>query len=213
MKLYEKMSKDNTALLVIDVINSCAHEKCEQPEIGIYFSKIREMVPRLDSFINEYRYAVGGLVVFTNTVPWKKEFLADNINELYTDPNTTYYSKDDMGFAEEFYQVEPAEDDLVITKNTYDAFAGTQLDEKLREKGIQYLVVTGIFGDGCVMATICGGFSLGYNYVILNDLIETPDSSARQKLQASLKERAWPIMYGKTIKADEFLSGWKELVD
>ena len=37
-------NSDQTALLVIDIVNSCCHEKCEDPEFGITFNKIRKMV-------------------------------------------------------------------------------------------------------------------------------------------------------------------------
>ena len=148
MKLYPHPNRDNTALIVIDPINSCAHEKCEHPQRNIRFSKIRSMLSRLNSFIDKYREEIGGLVVVTTTVPWKKEFLPDNLNELYSDPNANYYSQDHSGFDEQFYGIYPLKDDLIITKNTYDAFADDKLLEELHKRNIQYIVVTGVFSDG-----------------------------------------------------------------
>jgi len=208
-KLYDKMNASNMALLVIDVINSCASEQCEWSELGITFSKIRKMVPKLSNFIDLFRQKVGGHIVFANTVPWKKEYLAENINELYADPQTTYYSKDETGFSEKFYKVTPEKEDIVITKNSYDAFTNPELNKVLKEKGIKYIVVAGIFGDGCVHATIAGGFSAGYNFIILKDLIETADVPIRQELQQKLKDYTWPIMYGSTLNSDDFLKSWK----
>lgn len=166
------------------------------------------MVPNLVTFIEQYRNTVNGLVIFTKTVPWKKEYLTDNINELYTDRRTVYYSKDTTGFAEEFYQVKPLDGDIIITKNQYDVFATTDLDKILKNKGIKYLIIAGVFGDGCVLASVLGGFSKGYNFVILKDLIETTDVQLRQELQTKLKEYTWPIMYGKTLDSEEFLKSW-----
>ncbi len=203
------MNSSNTALLVIDVINSCAHEKCEIPDWNIYFSKIRQMIPKLKKFIDEYRQKVGGLVIFIKCAPWRKEFLTENINELYTDPKVTYYSKDTSGFREEFYLVIPQKNDLVIIKNHIDAFTNPELDKKLKEQGIRYLVVTGIFTDGCVLATINGGFSRGYNFIIIKDLVETSDNETRQKLSTLLKEYTFPNLYGKTLTSEEFLQSWK----
>jgi len=202
------MNKNNTALLVIDVVNSCAHEECETPEWGITFSKIRKMIPKLNNFIEEFREKVGGKVAFVNITPWNKENLRDNINELYTDPEVTYYSDDDSGFDEKFHTVKPKENDLIITKNTYDAFSQTELEEELRRKEIQYLVVTGIFTEGCVLSTIAVGFSKGFNFVMLKDLIETADSEERQRLSEDIKNRIFPFQYGKTITSEEFLESW-----
>jgi len=205
MKIYEKMNKVNTALLVIDPINSCAHEKCETPEWNIHFSKIREMLPRLNEFVEKYREKVGGLVVITTITPWRKEFLSINLNELYTDPEAEYYSEDTTGFDEEFHTVKPEATDLVIAKNTYDTFTNEKLLEELNKRGIKYIVMTGIFSDGCVLASIISGFSKGYNFVILKDLIETTDSKTRQDIQKLLIDFTFPKMYGKTITSEDLL--------
>ena len=82
---FEKMDSSNTALLAIDVVNSCAHERCESKKYGITFSKIRKMVPKLTAFVDEFRKSVGGMVIFTKNVPWRKEYLPESINELYED--------------------------------------------------------------------------------------------------------------------------------
>ena len=203
------MNSKNTALLVIDIINSCAHKNCEIPARGITFLKIRKMIPKLEKFIGDWREKIGGLIIFTNTVPWRKKYLPDNINELYHDPKTRYYSKDTFGFPEKFYKIFPQKGDAVITKNSMDAFTNRKLEDILKKNKIRYLAVAGIFGDGCVLAVICGGFSRGYNFVILKDLIETTDIKIRQKLLKLLKEYTWPVMYGKTITSNEFLKAWK----
>ncbi len=203
------MDSTNTALLVIDVINSCAHENCEIEKWKITFSKIREMIPSLKEFINEYRATVGGPIIFTTTTPWRKQYLTDNLNELYTDPSARYYSEDTSGFAEEFYQIKPQRDDLVVAKNHYDVFTNDNFVRYLQKHKVHYIVVAGIFGDGCVLASICGGFSKGYNFVILEDLIETTDVPVRQKLLRELKGFTWPMMYGKTLDSKDFIEAWK----
>ena len=208
MKPYEKMTKDNTALVIIDIVNGCCNEKCENPEGGITYSKIREMVPKLKEFIEEFRNKIGGKIIFTNLTPWTKEYLPENINELYTDPNATYYG-DDPDFENEFYIIEPKTEDIVVTKNNYDTFSNPEFDKILKQNGIRYIVLTGVFTDGCVLATTIGGFSRGYNFVILKDLVETTDKKIRQELCQYLISYTFPVLYGKTINSSEFLESWK----
>ncbi len=204
------MNSKNTALLVIDVVNGCCHKKSESSEIGIYFTKIRKMVPRLIKFINNFKKQIGGQVIFVNITPWDKKNLASNIIELYdNEPMATYYSNDKTGFSEKFFKVEPSKEDIIITKNTYSAFANPKLKKILKEKNIQYLVVTGVFTDGCVLATTCNGFAEGFNFVILKDLIETTDKKRRQELQKNLIKYIFPFLYGKTITSKKFLDSWK----
>jgi nicotinamidase-related amidase len=207
MKSYGKMNSKNTALIVIDPVNNCCHKDCEDREIGITFSKIREVVPRLDKFIDEFREKIKGKIIFTDLTPWTKKHLPANIQELYTDPEAIYYG-DDSGFGEQFYKVSPKEDDIIITKNNYDTFSNLEFDKILKKNGIKYLVITGFFTDGCVLATISGGFSRGYNFVVLKDLIETTDKQIRQELCKQLVNYTFPYLYGKTVTSQEFIKSW-----
>ncbi len=161
------------------------------------------MLPKLQDFIANYRQA-GGNVIFINCVPWRKEFLPSNINELYQDPNCEYYSSGISGFDEKFFELSPEENDFVITKKSYDAFTSWELKNLLEKLKVKYCVITGVFGDGCVNSTLQGGFSDGYNLIILKDLIETSDVKTRQKLQKLLKDYTRPVMFGKTINSECF---------
>lgn len=207
---YPKINSKNSALLVIDVVNSCAHPKCEDKEYGITFAKIRKMIPKLAKFIPKFKKDFGGEVIYVNITPWTKKYLAKNIIELYKDPKCEYYSDDESGFESEYYGIKPESSDQVFIKNTMDAFANPELASFLKKKKIQYLIVAGIFGDGCVQATINGGFSAGFNFVILKDLVETTDVPVRQKLQELMKKYTWPAMYGPTMKSEEFLKHYSK---
>lgn len=204
MHMKEKFEISKTALLVVDVVNSCCHEKCEIKKWGVTFKKIRKMVPRLEKFISKYR-EMGGQAIFIKCLPWTKKFLPANINELYKNPKCAYYSTDKTGFSEKLFKLTPEKSDFVFYKNSYDAFTNPKLDEFLKKRKINHLLVSGVFGDGCVNATIQGGFSAGYNFIILKDLIETTDDKTRQKIQKLLKQYTWPTMYGKTINSKELL--------
>ena len=94
---------------------------------------------------------------------------------------------------------------MIVTKNNYDAFSNPELDRYLKSKGINNLVITGVFTDGCVLATVCGAFRLGYNITIITDLVETTDNKTRQALSENLIEFTFPIMYGKTVDSKDYL--------
>jgi nicotinamidase-related amidase len=202
---------DNSVLLVIDVINSCAHPDYEDADRDIHFHKIRQMVPALSEFIASYR-RLGGRVILTTTVPWREPFLAENINELYWESeDARYWSTDESGRAELFYEI-PTDGATVFAKNSYDAFTNEELVATLGRMNARYIIVAGVFGDGCVMASICGGFSKGYRFVIAEDLIETADDEDRQALQRYLKKRTWPLMYGATMESHQILEALSKVV-
>ncbi len=114
------------------------------------------------------------------------------------------YSDKIRKFSDEFYKISPEKNDIILEKNSYDAFVNPQLNKVLKKKKIKYLIPTGVLGDGCVHATIQGGFSQGYNYLILKDLVETTDLPIRQRLIKIMREFYWPMLYGKTISAKSF---------
>lgn len=208
MKPFKGMNEHNTALLIVDIMNSCAHEMCEIPEWNIRFTKIRGMVPHLESFIPKFREVIRGPVIFGRTLPWQKEYLKHNVNELYEDDRFSYYTKDRSGFAEEFYGIKPGPGDIVSDKDTNDALANEELLKKLSAHGIKYIVVAGIFTDGCVLATVTGGFSRGFNMVVLSDLVETTDSPTRQRIQKDLLEYTFPYMFARVTSAQTLLNSW-----
>lgn len=197
---------DKTALLVIDIVNSCCHEKCEDPSIGITYNKIRKMVDeRLLKFVDAYRNRVNKNVIMMGLQPWTREYLPKNIVRLYDEsPEATYFGEE--GFEEEFYHIEPAETDFVVKKNTYDCFASPELINYLEQRGITDLVVCGVFTDGCVLSSIASGFSKGYNFIIPRDLVETTDLPVRQELQSLLLDYTLPIQYGRVVDSSEILN-------
>jgi len=203
---HVRLTPKNCALLVIDMTNFSAHEKCEIPKWNITFKKIRKMAKRLVKFIDYFKNEFKGKVIYVNCTPWKKKYLASNLVELYKNPSAKYYSKDSSGFTEKFYLVKPEKDDLIITKNTYDAFSNPELEKYLKKKKIKYVIVTGIFSEGCVHATINSGFSKGLSFVILKDLVETADDKNRQQMQKDLINRTWPLMFGKTVHSNKLKS-------
>ncbi|MCD4694501.1 cysteine hydrolase [bacterium] len=209
MNNKEKLKFNNSVLIVIDIINHCCHPKSEVKEWGLTYRKIRKMVPELKRFISKYKKTSKQPVIYVNCIKWNKSCVAPNIRKLYEDPTCDYYTKNNNKFSEQFYKVTPEKNDIIITKNSYDAFTNPDLNKLLRKKKIRNIVITGVLGDGCVNATIQGGFSRGYNFVILKDLIETMDNKDRQQLQKLLKKYTWPLLYGKTISSKQFIKKFK----
>ena len=62
-----------------------------------------------------------------------------------------------------------AKDAPVVSKNTYDAFMGTDLDALLEEQSIERLVITGVMTDVCCQTTAVSGFVRGYETWLISD--------------------------------------------
>lgn len=69
-----------------------------------------------------------------------------------------------------------AEDaDVLVRKQTPDAFLGTQLAEHLHQRGIQQLIIAGYATEFCVDTTVRRAASLGWEVVIVSDAHTTHD--------------------------------------
>lgn len=193
-------------LIVVDPINVCCSEKFERPELDITYGRIRQMIPRLREFTDEYR-KLGGEIIWIGATPWTEEFLPENINRLYHEnPQATFYTQKDVKESVEFYNgITVHVSDKVFTKNTYSAFADPLLREFIKKQGADTVLVSGVFAEGCVNATIVDGFSRGIFTIILSDLVETMDDKQQQTHKKHLLTHHWPLMYGHVMTSNEFL--------
>lgn len=66
--------------------------------------------------------------------------------------------------------------DLLITKRHWGAFAGIELEQALRQRGIDTIVLTGISTNFGVESTARQGTGLGFAFVIVEDACSSRDA-------------------------------------
>ena len=71
--------------------------------------------------------------------------------------------------------VEPS--DIVISKNRYSAFYGTELEQVLRERGVRTLIICGVTTEMCVESTLRDGFFHDFRIVLAADAVASVDRS------------------------------------
>ena len=190
----------NYPLVIIDVVKGCCNIEYEKLEWDLHYSKIRKMLPRLNEFAKKHRNN-GGQIIWVKPTPWTKENLPRNINKLYHEnPDAKFYVEDHIDTYNEFPEtIEVRADDIVLEKNNYSAFTNPKLSELMNDG---YLI-SGVYSDGCVNATIVEGWSKGYFTYILGDLVESMDSERKQSQKTQLLAYGWPLMYGHVIHSED----------
>lgn len=91
-------------------------------------------------------------------------------------------------------EVAPEDGEHVIVKNFPNAFIQTPLDEALRSRGIENIILAGFMTHMCVNSTAHGGFNLGYKPTVVASTtatraLQAPDGSiisAKQVHEAAL---------------------------
>ena len=80
------------------------------------------------------------------------------------------------GSLADFYQAnQSAETIYWLDKRHYSAFSGTDLDIRLRERGITELCLTGVCTDICVLHTAVDAYNLGYQLMIPEQAVASFD--------------------------------------
>ncbi|WP_034161038.1 isochorismatase family protein [Sphingomonas sp. ERG5] len=72
-------------------------------------------------------------------------------------------------FAELVPQLDRQPDDIVVTKRTWGAFAGTDLEARLKALGVTQVVVTGVATGTGVEATARQAYEQGFNVTLATD--------------------------------------------
>ncbi|MDX1740224.1 MAG: cysteine hydrolase family protein [Rhodothermales bacterium] len=70
-------------------------------------------------------------------------------------------------------EVEPAEGEPIFRKNVHSAFIGTDLEEYLRRRGIEELIVVGLTTDHCVSTTVRMAANLSFDVKVVSDATAT----------------------------------------
>ena len=78
-----------------------------------------------------------------------------------------------------------ADTDLVVTHTRPGPFTDSELDARLRERGVQTVVVCGVATNASVEAAVRQAADLGYRVVLLEDACSAADEAAHQASAAT----------------------------
>ena len=85
-----------------------------------------------------------------------------------------FFLKDTYG-AEIHEAVTPSASEKIVVKNYPNSFFNTELDNYLKEKDIENLIITGMMTHMCVDSTTRAARDLGYNCVVIKDTCAARD--------------------------------------
>jgi ureidoacrylate peracid hydrolase len=183
--LQERINPETVALIVIDMQNDFVSPQGKMAEFGFYIDNVRETIQPIEAILEAAR-SWRCLVIHTSM-----------INDINQNPNSWYSFWGEPAVtipgswgAKHIDEITPNEDELVITKYTYSAFEGTNLNTILRRKGIQTVIVVGTDINICAGQTIHQAFALGYHVVAVSDCLacfaRKGDDHSRQLLEMGL---------------------------
>jgi nicotinamidase-related amidase len=96
--------------------------------------------------------------------------------------------------------VTPKPGEVVVTKRRVGPFSTTNLDQVLKEKGIDTLVLMGISTSGVVLSTVRWGADVDYNLIVLSDCCADRDPEVQRVLMEKVLPRQATV-----VTSEEFL--------
>jgi nicotinamidase-related amidase len=161
------LDASKTALVMIDLQKGIAgRQTAPHPA--------REVVERSNRLAKQLRQK-GGLIVYVRVN--MADFLELPVDAPFRDPNAPPPPPDASELVPEAgYQA----GDLVVTKRHWGAFAGTNLEQALRERNIETIVLTGISTNAGVESTLRQGTGLGFAFVVAEDACASLEEEAHR---------------------------------
>lgn len=202
----DKVDPGHSAVLVIDVQNDFCDDEGYLHRLGLDINASQAMVPRLESFIEQARTAKVN-VIFVQGI-YDRRYLAGPFIEKDLRAGLKVERCVDGSWGADFYRVRPLPSELIVKKHRYSAFVGTGLDELLRKKNIETLILTGVTTNVCVESTARDGFMRDYYIVFLQDCTATYSKEAHDSTLKNMKRH-----FGIVASSTDIINVWQKLQD
>lgn len=179
------LDKKKTALLVMDLQKHMVHEQSPVAQHAGFAEMVKKtgLIQRVRKVMDAARRT--GMLVITVKVdfsagkfpryPTRGEFCkiiaAENDAGQVLRPGVWGY--------ETVEEVAPLEGEPVVLKRHMSAFAGSNLDEVLRARGITDIALTGVATSYVVTATNWSALNYGYSCIVIEDCCTTHNDEAQ----------------------------------
>jgi nicotinamidase-related amidase len=98
-------------------------------------------------------------------------------------------------------RVAPADGDIVVRKVRVGAFGTTDLDQQLRARGVDTLVLAGISTSGVLLSTVRDGYDRDYRLLVLADASADPEPGVHEFLTETLFPRQAEVIEVADLEA------------
>ena len=211
LALAEWVDPSTSALLVVDVQNDFCHSEGVFGKRGIDMGSIQDIFPRLQRLMEEARGVGVPVVLFQVThsadCDWTAYHRLERLKFGSADlgPDYDLLVVDGSWGADLCEGFEPKPGDILVKKNRYGGFTGTNLDLILRSQGVKTLILTGVATNVCVESTAREGFMLNYNVVLVDDACATTSREEHEGTLLNCRN-----YFGRVATVDEVVAAWAE---
>lgn len=194
----------NPALIVVDMQNAFCHKDGSFARLGIPTDPTA-IVPRINELRSEFRAA--GVPIYFLRTGYKADYSdrrgRDRGDRLEQFQGLLQGSWD----ADILDELAPEPDDNVINKTRNSGFFKTSLENTLRERGVDHLILTGVGTDVCVETTARDAYQLDFAVTTVSDATGTCNESDHLAALHALR------YFGGTASTSEVVEALRKLRD
>jgi ureidoacrylate peracid hydrolase len=200
----EKVDPRNAALVVVDVQNDFIAQGGFADRVGWECQLNRAAAERLAGFLEQAR-ATDLPIIWIQAI-YDEIYLGAPMIERNLRRGLDLPRCQSGSWGADFYLVRPRPGEPVIRKHRYSAFSETELHTVLRHLGVQSLLLTGVYTEGCVESTARHGYFLDYYIVMVDDCCgSTSEKYHRDALEGCERD------FGVVTTSDEIIGAWQRL--
>jgi ureidoacrylate peracid hydrolase len=201
LHIYDKLNGPTTALVVIDLQNVFM-----QPHLALEVPFAREIVPNVNRLAAAIR-AAGGTVAWVQMTfngianSWGAYF--QRLSPQLRESVIAQLQRGTEGHAL-YPELDVQPNDVMAEKTRYSAFiqGASDLDRKLRQRGIDTVVVVGTLTNVCCESTARDAMMLNYKAILVSDANATLTDEEHNAALANVL-----VTFGDVLSTDETIAG------
>jgi ureidoacrylate peracid hydrolase len=194
------------AVVIVDLQNDFCHEDGAMAKFGEDPVLVRPILPAVHALVRAARERDVPRIYlrvvqhewFTTPAMHARGRAGDLLGDLDATPLVQEGS-----WGADFYELEPAPDELIVTKYTYSGFRYTPLELALRTKGRDTVVLAGTHTNACVEATAEDALTHGFYPVVVRECVASGDAALHEAALKDINQRIGPV-----VALEEVLSVW-----
>lgn len=204
--LADRLAPERTALLIVDMQKDFCEPGFGAEKAGRNLSMARSVIPYIQRLLEGARAARATVAhIGFGTEPDhgsdSGSWLAQRLLATVSSDQLCITGTEGAEFVSE---LTPLSGEITITKRRYSGFTGTELDLRLRARGIETVIVTGVSTNVCVETTSRAAFELGYYLCVPPDGCGSWDRDLHEGTLANVRHR-----FGVTPEIEDILGHWK----
>ena len=198
------LKKDHTALLVIDIQNTYLEpdeDPVEAARWQPFYTRMSDIVIPNNKRLIDWARSEGIEVIFARIACQKTNGRDRSLSQKKPGFNYLLLPKDSED-SQIVSELNPLNDEIVITKTTDSALTGTNLRLILHNMGIKDVIVSGIFTDQCVSSTVRSLADESFGVLVVHDACAAATMKLHEKeLEISIADtvqRHWEEQHSKS---------------